>query len=112
MADLLNTELSPARRRFAQLMTRLQHGRIESLHVQNGEPQLEPAPRVILDLKVGNDRTTNIVGPDRVHAVKKHLVELFDEFTRLGTGVIDVIEVRSGLPIRLQYANPHFLTEL
>jgi hypothetical protein len=54
-------------------------------------------------------RAVQICGQGRVlrrggpcSQLKPHLLELFDEFDAIGTGVIEVIKIQDGLPVHLQ----------
>ena len=51
-AVVMAASLPPARRRLVTLMQALNFGRIEGLHVQGGEPDFTPLPRVIRSIEV------------------------------------------------------------
>lgn len=87
-------------RRLVDLMQRIGFGRIEHLHVVEGEPAFEPAPKVIREVKF--DRDPGHAPGDRYadFALKRTVVELFAELRRLD-GAAVTIEVRHGLPFRL-----------
>ena len=54
MADR-KSSLTPPQARLVDLMQRLNFGRIEDLHVLNGEPLFDPPPRVFRDVRPGRD---------------------------------------------------------
>jgi len=85
-------------------MQQLNFGRIEKLAILNGDPILEPMPRVMRDVKFGSD---NDPRPERDvgdFLLKMQAVELFQHFDRLGDSTIEVLEVKHGLPFRMLVA--------
>src|SRR5687767_11562343 len=52
---LSKASLSPLRQQLLLLMQRLNFGRIEGLVIKDGDPVLDPLPRVIRELKFGGD---------------------------------------------------------
>ena len=93
--------LSPKRWRLLELMQGINFGRIEGLHVRDGEPVFEPAPRVVRKVKIGaeNGRRPELDAMDFV--LKREVAELFEHLGRLGSGVVRTIEVKGGLPFAL-----------
>jgi hypothetical protein len=93
--------LSPARRRLLELFQQVNFGRVEGLPILNGEPQLDPLLRVVREIKFcgENGHRPELDAPDFL--LKSQVVELFQHFDQLGTGTIDVIEVKHGLPFRM-----------
>lgn len=90
--------LSSARRRLLELFLRLLFGRIEGLVIRNGEPVLEPLPRVVRVYKYlpGENgrrarRVDTIAHTDQVTA-------LFRQFDQLGNGTLDILHVQNALP--------------
>ena len=93
-----SSSLSPARRRLLELFLRLLFGRIEGLVIRNGEPVLDPLPRIIRVCKYlpGENgrrprRVDTIVHSDQV-------IALFRQFDRIGNGTIDQLVVQNALP--------------
>lgn len=91
--------LPQGRKRLVRLMQDINYGRIEHLHVRAGEPTFDPPPPVVREVKFGADNGHHVATSD--FALKTQVVELLREFDRLGTGVIDAIEVKAGLPFRM-----------
>jgi hypothetical protein len=94
--------LSAPRRRLLELMQRFGFGRIDGLSVRNGEPILDPPPRVVREVKFGGEN-----GPRRElglndFALKAQVVDLFDEFDRMGDGAVETLEFKHGLPFRMK----------
>ena len=97
----VKSDLSEARRRLLELMQELDFGRIEALAVRAGQPVLDPPPRIVREHKFGGENGPR--GERRLgdFTLKEQVLELFDEFDRLGEGVIDVLTVKHGLPFNM-----------
>jgi hypothetical protein len=95
-------EQSAARQKLLRLMQKNPFSQIENLAVINGQPQFDPTTKIIAEHKFGaND------GPRREaeladFVLKKEHIELFRQFDQIGSGVILTLEVRGGLPFRMQ----------
>ncbi|QEL17634.1 hypothetical protein [Limnoglobus roseus] len=95
-------DLSPARGRLVELFQELNFGRIHFLHILGGEPVLlDPPPRVVREIKLGGDNTCRRERALGHFLLKAQLVELFDLFDRIGDGVVELIEIKNGLPFRM-----------
>jgi hypothetical protein len=99
---LTKGSLTAARRRLVELLRRLHFGRVEGLALRGGDPVFDPPPRLIRDLKFPAEPAPRQTESD--FHLKQQVVELFVVFDRLRDGVIDLIEVKHGLPFRLQHA--------
>lgn len=94
--------LSAACKQLLRIMQENPFSRIEHLAVVNGQPQFEQTTKVIAEHKFGaND------GPRREaeltdFVLKKEHIELFRQFEDIGSGVILALEVRGGMPFRMQ----------
>ena len=95
--------LSPQRQRLVALMQRMNFGRIEGLHILNGEPLFDPQPRVIREVKLARDNgpRPEIVKTD--FALKAEVIDLFAQLEAVGDGVIERIEIQHGLPFRMTF---------
>jgi hypothetical protein len=96
--------LSPARRQLIEWMQNLNFGRVEGLQVREGEPVVECPPRMVREIKFGGE-----FGPrPEVHKadflLKAQVLQLFAYFDEMGSGRIDCIEVKNGLPFKLTTA--------
>ena len=91
-------DLSEPRQHLVELMQEINFGQIEALTIRNGEPVFKPAPRVSRVHKFGAQNDAKKVSGSRDFVLRKELTELFHQFDELGTGVIESIEVRHGLP--------------
>lgn len=91
-------DLSAARQRLLELMQRQNFCRIERLEVRQGEPVFEPPPTVIQHVRIGGDNDPKVQMHLKNYALKQAQVEMFQHLDDLGTGVVEAIEVRAGLP--------------
>ena len=100
MTRLSNGQFGP-RDEFVRICQRLNFGRIENLHVRNGEPVFDPPPSTTEERKFAaaenGPRTEGSLHPPRL---KQQMVEMFALFDQLKNGSISVIEVKHGLPFR------------
>ncbi len=95
-------ELPESRKQLVELMQELNFGRIENLHFVAGDPiLLDPKPHVVFDYKLGSD---NAPRPERERerfVLKSQILELFGILERFGDGVVELIDVKHGLPFRV-----------
>lgn len=96
------SQLSRPRADFIELMQCIGFGKIEHLTIRNCEPVLDPPPRIIRDVKFGAEDRFRPESFASDFAVKAQVVELFDSFDSLGNGTIRSLDVKHGLPFRMQ----------
>ena len=104
--NLRKAHLSEGRRRLIELMQRLNFGAIEGLAVSSGEPVLDPAPRVVRELKFGGENNARMESTLEDFALKSQVSELLAMLDHIGTGVIERIEIKHGLPFRMFVTEP------
>jgi hypothetical protein len=97
-------DLSARRAGLLELMQSINFGRIEGLAVLDGEPVLDPPPRVIREVKFGGENGPRPEAAAADFPLKSQLVELFAHFDEIGDGTIDVLEIKHGLPFRMLVA--------
>lgn len=92
---------SPERQQLIKEMQRINFGRIDCLAIRDGEPVLDPQPVLVREHKFGGDNgpRPELGVPDFL--LKQRIVELFAFFDELQNGVIDVLEIKHGLPFRM-----------
>jgi hypothetical protein len=95
------SSLSPQRRQLFEIMQRLQFGRIEGLHVSDGEPAFDPPPRITEHVMLGSKVEPRSESASLDFSLKRQAVELCEHLTRLRTGTIELIEFRHGLPLKI-----------
>jgi len=93
--------LSPPRQRLVELMQEVSFGRIEALRGVEGEPVLEPRPRVVRDFLLGKANTPNSACRKEDFVLKGPVVELFDLLERERAATVESLVVQHGLPVRL-----------
>ena len=93
--------LSDAQVRLIELMQRINYGRIEGLSVCDGQPIMDPPPRVIREIKFGGDNGPRPEAAKSDFALKAQVRDLFAQLEALGDGVIPCIEIQRGLPFRM-----------
>ncbi len=101
MAGPMKASLPEPRQELVELMQRLNFGRIEGLHICDGDPVFSPEPRTVREFKfcaAENGPRTELTVRDFV--LKSQVVELFALLDDVRNGVIDLIEVKHGLPFR------------
>jgi len=101
---LTKAGLPESRQRLVELMQTINFGRIERLPVQDGDPILDPPPRVIREVKFGGENGPRPESDAGNFLLKAQVIELFQHFDELGNGTIDVLEVKHGLPFRMLVA--------
>jgi hypothetical protein len=98
---LTKAALSKPRRRLVELMQTINFGRIEGLAILDGDPVLDPPPRVIREVKFGGENGPRPELDAGNFLLKTQVVELFQHFDQLADGTIEVLEVKHGLPFRM-----------
>ena len=93
--------LSPARSRLVELMQGLNFGRVEGLVVRNGEPALDPPPRLIREVKFCSENGPRPEAAKENFALKAQVCDLFAQMEAMGNGVIRCLEVKHGLPFKM-----------
>lgn len=81
------------------LIRRLGFGTIRDLQVVDGQPVLDPFPRVIQETKFGAEFKPAARRP--VEPLRDEDRQLLAALAAIGDGMIETIEVRHGLPFRL-----------
>ena len=97
------SSLTPPQARLVDLMQRLNFGRIEDLHILNGEPLFDPPPRVFRDVRPGRVNGPRPEAGKADFDLKVEVIDLFVHLEAVGDGVIERIEVQHGLPFRMTF---------
>jgi hypothetical protein len=92
---------SPQRQQLIRELQRINFGRIDCLVIRNGEPVLDPTPRKQIEIKFAGENGPRPELGAADFALKQQVVELFAFFDELRNGVIDVLEIKHGLPFRI-----------
>ena len=106
MTDVVTkAALTPARKRLVELMQEVNYGRIEGLHVRDGEPVFDPPPTVLRLFLFGKDNGPNESRANDGFALKKKMAELFEVFDRERSLSIQELIIDNGLPVRMTVAD-------
>jgi hypothetical protein len=85
-------------------MQELGHGRFESLRIRQGELVLDPWPTTIRSVKFGKATPNRPPSESVDFELKNQAAEFFAYVRTIETGVIQVLEVRGGLPFCMEVA--------
>ena len=102
-------QLTAPQQRLVEVMQELNFGRITKLTIRSGEPVLSPPPYLIQDIKIGAEsgpRPETLISDFHV---KREVAEMFEHLRRLHNGTVEVLEVKHGLPFKLEIS--HTLTQ-
>ena len=100
------SELTRERQWLVAQMQRIGYGRIMDLHIRDGQPRINPPPRIyrVLSLTRRNHQRSEMFLDDFI--LKEQVVMLFEELDRVGSGVIPCLDVRDGLPYDIVCEEP------
>ena len=102
MNPLRKRTLLPAQVEFVELMQHLDFGIVEGLVIRDGLPVLKPRPRIVRDVKFGAGNGHRSEAGLTDFALKSNVQELMDTFAALGNGTVRRLEIKHGLPFRMQ----------
>lgn len=97
------SKLPASSERLVRLMQTIGFGKIEHLHVENGQPSFQPAPLVTRERKLGDPPSYHPSMHQTDFYLKAQVVELLALMAQIKSGMISVIDVRFGLPSRVAY---------
>jgi hypothetical protein len=98
----MKSTLLPAQAELVGLMQKLDFGIIEGLVIRDGLPVLKPRPRVVRDVKFGAGTGRRSEAGLTDFALKANVQELLDTFASLGNATVRRLEIKQGLPFRMQ----------
>ena len=102
--------LSKSQSRLVEILQRLNYGRVEELHVRNGEPVFDPAPRIIQKLKMGGENGPRPEAALQDFLLKHQTIEMLQAIADLGEGKILAIECKNGLCFSLEIEHRDAIT--
>ena len=94
----------PARQRLLEMMQALRFGQIEGLEVRDGEPVLDPCPRIVRDIVFGKDNAPHRARRWGDFTLKEQVIEMFDVFDQERSLRVERLVVQNGLPVRMTVA--------
>jgi len=96
------SQLSTNWKWLVERMHELWYGEIEVLAFAKGEPIIDPPPRFRPHRKLTGPRRRPRVAPAGDFVLKEQVVNLHDELTDLGSGIVALLVVRDGLPCEMK----------
>lgn len=103
----MKSALSPRRAELLELMQDLRYGWIRNLPVSDGEPQFNSSVAIVQSIRMnGRNGPHPLLGAED-YALKREAIALFTELDALRNGLIEVIEVKDGLPFQLHVRRRH-----
>lgn len=100
------SNLSARQKKLLVLMQEVNFGWIKNFTIQSGEPVLHEDSHVIRKVKMGGNNRPRSESHSADFALKQKQVELFEELSEVGKGVIKRLEVRHGLPYSMEIQEP------
>ncbi|MEO5334398.1 MAG: hypothetical protein H7839_20475 [Magnetococcus sp. YQC-5] len=94
-------DLSLPQQRLLELMREIQFGRIEGLAVHDGMPVFDHRPVVFREIKFGGEPEPSQLGASADFTLKAQVIEMLEHFRRMRNGVVEVLEIKNGLPFRM-----------
>jgi len=101
VANVAKSSLTPSQQKLLTEMQRINFGRIFDLSVRNGQPVMDPLPRIVREIKFGGDNGPRPESAKADFTLKAQVHDLFAQLEALGDGVIPCIEIQRGLPFRM-----------
>lgn len=102
MPSLTKAGISEPRKRLIVLMQQLNFGRIERLVVRRGEPEFEPSPRIIREVKFGGDNMPRKEARLQDFVLKQQQRDLLRMLDEIQDGLIGMISVKNGIPFHAE----------
>lgn len=95
------SELSSPRRALVRLCQSIDYGQILDLQVRDREPRFNPAPTVLLDIKLDSETGERPEADLADFVLCDEVCRLLDRIDEMDAGRIPRIEVRAGIPRRV-----------
>ncbi|WP_339749226.1 hypothetical protein [uncultured Rubinisphaera sp.] len=95
------SSVSLSHQKLIELMQHIHYGRIERLVINDCHPELNPPPEITREIKLGGQFVSRSEPATEDFALKSQILELFTYFDQLQDGVIEVLEIKHGLPFRM-----------
>lgn len=86
--------------RLLNKMRELGWGQIENLKIRGGEPILDSSTSITRDIALDREYAAKPYRPDE--SLKPQVRRMLEQFRKNRTGIVPVIRVQDGLPIRLR----------
>jgi hypothetical protein len=97
------SELSVPRQVLVRLCQSLNYGQIQGLRVHDGEPVFDPAPLVLVELKLDAEETERPEIELVDFELRNEVCSLMTLLDEMKNGSVEQIEVRAGIPRRATF---------
>jgi hypothetical protein len=98
---LKKSALSRCQRQLVELMQDIRFGRIQHLHIAGGKPDLSQPFLVYRTVKIRGRTGPHPAASNGDCLLKAEVIDLLAQIRRIGDGLIETIEIRDGLPFKL-----------
>lgn len=97
------SQLSSERQLLVRLCQLVNFGEIRDIEVRNREPLLGAASRLMVDVRLDSEEAPRRESSLPDYSLCQEICRLLAEFDRLENGRVSRIEIRAGLPRRIQF---------
>lgn len=95
------SDLSLARQTLVRLCQSINYGGIENLKIDRAEPIFDPSPVILRDVKLDTDDGPRSEIDLSDFELCCEICRLIRQLRELGTGIIERLDVRAGIPRRI-----------
>jgi|SRR5579871_5920310 len=95
------SELSEPRQALVRLCQTINHGHIEALRITDGEPTFNPAPMLLVDVKLDQDEGPRLEVELCDFELCGELRRLMSRIDAIKDGKVARLEIRGGIPRRV-----------
>ena len=98
----VKSSLKSSQCRLVELIQQINFGLIDRLQVRDGQPVLDPPPRIVQKVKLGGDGDRGPVTTSEDYLLKSQVIELLATIAGINDGEVLRIEVKHGLPFSME----------
>ncbi len=98
------SDLSAAQAKLVRECQRLNFGRIEQLAIHDGEPVVDPPPKVVQEIKFGGHNGARSEAEMEDFVLREEVREMVDFLAERKSGMINVLHVKHGLPFSMHFS--------
>ena len=102
MTQISKTALSDQKRQLVQKIQTVFFGDMFNISVQNGEPIMTPDTVIEREIKLAGNPQNQYTKDHTNFLLKKEVLTLMEEITRMGNGTIIQLEIKHGLPFLIR----------
>lgn len=95
------SQLSAPQQRLVRLMQRVNFGRLENLVIRGGQPDFDPPPRVVCEIKFAGENGPRPEEQATDFTLKEQLIDLLAHLDQLKNASVEVLTVKHGLPFSM-----------